>query len=157
MMIERKETTNNPLNNCNGEPIIDPLEKASIFLEKFSPLSNASTALNPEQEEKIDKSLQNSEGYHLDTEFSLQEMSRSILHLPDKAMGLDRIHNRMLKNLNENNRESPRYTQLHVQARIRIERLEMRHSHANSKTQKHPSSSRVILTDFVNLLLGENI
>ena len=42
----------------------------------------------------------------METEFSLHEMSRGILNLPDKAMGLDRIHNRMLKNLNENNRES---------------------------------------------------
>ena len=86
MMIGRRETTNTPLNNRNGEPKIDPLEKVSIFLDQFSPLSNASTALNLEQEEKIDNSIQNSEGYPLDTEFSLH---RNLLHLPDKAMGLE--------------------------------------------------------------------
>ena len=106
MMNGRRETTNTPLNNRNGVPIIDPLEKANIFLDQFSPLSNAPTALNQKQEEEIGNRLRNSEGDPLDTEFSMQELSRSLLHLQYKAMGLDKIHNRMLKNLNVNNRES---------------------------------------------------
>ena len=106
MMNGRRETTNTPLNNCNGEPIIDPLEKANIFLDQFSPLSNDTTALNPEQEKEIETSQEKSECDPLDMEFSLQELSRSLQHLPDKAMGLDRIYNRMLKNLNANNRVS---------------------------------------------------
>ena len=62
--------------------------------------------MNPEQEEEIGNRLRNPEGDPLDTEFSMQELSRSLLRLQDKAMGLDKIHNRMLKNLNVNNRES---------------------------------------------------
>jgi hypothetical protein len=73
MMIGRRETTNTPLNNRNGEPIIFPFEKASIFLDQLSPLRNASTALNQEQEEEIDNSLQNSEVYPLDTEFACKK------------------------------------------------------------------------------------
>ena len=106
MMNGRRETTNTPLNNRNGEPIIDPLEMANIFLEQFSPLGDATTALNPEQEEEIEASLQNAECDPLNTELSLQELSRSILHIPDNAMDLDRIHNRILKNLSANNRKN---------------------------------------------------
>jgi hypothetical protein len=36
----------------------------------------------------------------------MQELTRSLSQIPDKAMGLDRIHNRMLKNLNTENRKS---------------------------------------------------
>lgn len=67
-------------------------------------MSDATIATNQEQEEVIETCLWNTEIDPLDTEFSQQELSRSLLHLPDKAVGLDRIHNRMMKNLD--NRES---------------------------------------------------
>ncbi|EFX80190.1 hypothetical protein DAPPUDRAFT_243954 [Daphnia pulex] len=40
----------------------------------------------------------------LNTPISITELETNLTGLPNKAMGRDRIHNEMLKNLNQNNR-----------------------------------------------------
>ena len=42
----------------------------------------------------------------LNYDFSLEELAEAARKLPSKAMGVDRIHNRMLTNLSDSNRSS---------------------------------------------------
>ena len=48
--------------------------------------------------------MQNKESHPLNTPISITELETNLKGLPNKAMGRDRIHNEMLKNLNQNNR-----------------------------------------------------
>jgi hypothetical protein len=106
MLNGMRESVNAPLNKHNSEYTSDPEEKANIFLEQFSPSNDSTTPpTNPDQLKEIEKGIQNVEAEPLNSYFNMQELSRSLSLLPDKAMGLDRTHNRMLKNLNLENRK----------------------------------------------------
>jgi hypothetical protein len=106
MMNGRRETINAPLNNQKGEQTRDPVEKANILLEQFSLNDNDTPPTRPEQVKQIEKQIKNPYAEPLNSNFSIQELTRSLSQLPDKAMGLDRIHNRTLKNLNAENRKN---------------------------------------------------
>nr|CAH0099246.1 unnamed protein product [Daphnia galeata] len=82
----------------------DPEEEANIFLEQFSP-NSTTPPTNPEKLKEIEKGIQNVEAEPLNSYFNMQELSRSLSILSDKAMGLDKTHNRMLRNLNLENRK----------------------------------------------------
>ncbi len=76
-------------------------------MEQFSPNDDDIPPTRPEQVKEIEKQIKNPDAEPLNSNFSTQELTRSLSHqLPDKAMGLDRIHNRMLKKLNAENRKS---------------------------------------------------
>ncbi len=95
-----------PLTNTtvNGEHTSDPEEEANIFLEQFSP-NSTTPPTNPEKLKEIEKGIQNVEAEPLNSYFNMQELPRSLSLLSDKAMGLDKTHNRMLRNLNLENRK----------------------------------------------------
>lgn len=86
-----------PLKKNDGEHTSDPVEKASIFLEQFSPSDDTNPPAYLEFKELIRNSLLDQSQSTLDMDFNSQEFSTSLLHLQDKAIGIDRIHNKMLK------------------------------------------------------------
>lgn len=104
MMNGRYEYMSAPLKKPDGELTVDPLEKANIFLDQFSPNNDDSQPYNSTYEKAIRMGIVNPTPNYLNIDFSLQEFSSSLILLPDKAMGIDKIHNRMLKNLNNRNR-----------------------------------------------------
>jgi len=60
MMNGPREIANTPLNKQKGEQTRDPVEKANIFLEQFSPKSDDTIQpTKPEQVKEIEKQSKN--------------------------------------------------------------------------------------------------
>ena len=92
----------------NGILTSDPKKKADIFgRHYFSWHSRPNHQINNREarmEEKIEDAIRNETPNDLNLPFTELEWNQALSNLPDKAMGADRIHNKMLKNLSQNNR-----------------------------------------------------
>lgn len=97
-----------PMQKANGHQTTDPSEKTKILLEQFCPIERAERKDDRTKlyEEKIHDAIKNNKGHPLKTPISLIELETNLPGLPNKVIGRDRIHNKMLKNLNENNRNT---------------------------------------------------
>lgn len=97
-----------PLAILDGTIADDPVDKANAFFDQFCP-----THENPAESEspdlitrQIQEGILRHEPHMLNQDFTITELDTCLNDITDKAMGLDNIHNRMLKNLNPQNRQS---------------------------------------------------
>ncbi|XP_045028571.1 uncharacterized protein LOC123471402 [Daphnia magna] len=100
--------TNNHLLSKAGEPITCPNEKATIFLDTFFDRSDTQPAKNKYLEEQIYKAITCNQPNPLNSPITLNEIEESLRHLKSNATGLDLTHNKMITNLNKENREHMR-------------------------------------------------
>ena len=108
MMNEQNDPLTYPLKGNNDEQITDPKEKAKLFLNQFSPISENTnqTESGIDYEDTINENINCQDINPLSFEFSLEELNICLSHLPNKAMGIDNIHNKMLERLNGTNRNT---------------------------------------------------
>ncbi|EFX78414.1 hypothetical protein DAPPUDRAFT_320370 [Daphnia pulex] len=106
--VKKPSTTRTtaPITKPNGHQTTDPSEKSKILLEQFCPTEREDRKDDRTKlyEQTIQDAMQNKESHPLNTPISITELEINLTGLPNKAMGRDRIHNEMLKNLNQNNR-----------------------------------------------------
>ncbi len=98
----------------------------------------------PEQVKEIEKQIKNPDTEPFNSNFSMQELTRSLSQLPDKAMGLDRIHNRMLKNANTENRKSLLTTTTWCSGKDTSKRLKMCHRYTYPQTRQTTRRSGIV-------------
>lgn len=99
---------NHDIKDENGTLTSDPKKKAEIFGRHFFSWHNRTPhRLNNREariEEEIENAIRNNEPNNLNMTCTMAEWNQALRNLPDKAMGADRIHNKMSKNLSTNNR-----------------------------------------------------
>jgi hypothetical protein len=92
-----------PLNIINGNPAQPAHEIASAFLDLF-----CSSNSYPEDDEILDQyitpSIIKRHPNPINEDFTMVELERAMKRLKSKAIGLDRVHNDMLKNLSPRNK-----------------------------------------------------
>ncbi|KZS10385.1 Uncharacterized protein APZ42_025160 [Daphnia magna] len=99
---------NTPLSMSNGVPTSDPVEKVSVFLDEFCPIEREEKKDDRTKlyGQKIQDAIDNNQMHPLNTPISIIELNISLTGLPNKAMGRDRVHNEMLKNLSDKNKKT---------------------------------------------------
>ena len=110
MNNKRSPLQNVPINDPDGGSTKDDVRKAEIFLNHYFPADDQVEEDHDERtaeyENVIEERCRDDGQCALNDEFSLEELSQALKNLPSKAVGADRIHNRMLTNLTESNRKS---------------------------------------------------
>lgn len=96
-----------PLQDENGNPTTDPEKKAKMLFDVFCPIEERREPDPVEQqyEEEVENAMEDSTS-PINSAFNFKELNCCIRGLPNSAMGLDRIHNAMIKNLSKTNREA---------------------------------------------------
>ena len=81
-----------------------PMEKANALLDQFCP--NTTQIVDDRDilyEQIIHDAIVNEDPHPLNTSFNIMELKNCTRGLPNKAMGVDRVHNKMLTHLSEEN------------------------------------------------------
>jgi len=109
-MVHGKQPIQDPVLFENGTQVRSPRRLAQIFLDEYvPPTDNGPQILDRRTamyEEKIHEAISDDSDCDLSTPFTRQELEWGLRKLEDKAMGPDRIHNRMLTHLSSTNKEA---------------------------------------------------
>ncbi|KZR98506.1 Uncharacterized protein APZ42_006039, partial [Daphnia magna] len=102
-----KQPNTSPIKDKEGNQTTNPTEKAKILLDQFCPANeHRGNELEELYRQKIEDAIQNDHPHQLNTAISEVELIRCLKVQTSKAMGNDRIHNKMLNNLNSTNIKS---------------------------------------------------
>ena len=108
-MLKEKRTPQSwpTLVDPTNRQLSNTLDKANALLDQLCPDDN-----HPEDDrstlylQKIQDAIRNENPHPINSQFNFTELKMCIKTLPNKAMGADRLHNKMLSNLSDQNLHS---------------------------------------------------
>jgi len=109
MMNGPRETVIPLFIDADGNQVSEPEEQAAMLLDEYCPEPprvEESDAYEEELMAEVEEAVEDHDRTGLNVPFTGTELETALRHLPNKAMGPDNIHNKMLSKLDPSNRAS---------------------------------------------------